>query len=374
MKLIINGKLGGLQLPELSMGELQQKIDAAEKGKQNSFDNFNDVEILMWYIHEQKHADAKNDRSNRTRKEYENELRLFIEHLLQHGHEIGVDIQYIEEGSLFKSLEPRHLRRYQEWLVSNSPYTQKGKTYSPATMARKTTILKSFFQYLYRMKYIQTDVARGLRIATVRKDDRPDRDLGPGDVVKALRAFRNIEHHVMFGIVLVLSTTGLRNEEFCQLKVGDVNNDRIRGGHYLDVTGKGNKKRQIPLKSKVYDSIRHFREARGLPSLTEADPTAPLFTTSRGTAFSPSYLISYMAKEFKKIEREMDGIEVKLTPHVFRHAFAITSRLNQVDVYDIMRSLGHEKLETTQIYLEKVFAREGHAINQWSNDALQGFV
>ena len=374
MRLIKNGIIGELQLPKLSMEELQQKIDAAEKGKQDPFHEFDDVEILMWYIHEQKHADAKNDRSKRTRREYENELRLFIGHLLQHGQEVGVDIEQVMEGLLFKSLEPRHLRRYQDWLITSSPYVQKGKTYSPATLARKTTILKSFFQYLYRKGYINQEIAGGLRIATVRKDDRPDRDLGPGDVVKALRAFQQIQHSVMFGIVLVLSTTGLRNEEFCQLKVGDVKSDRIRGGHYLEVTGKGNKKRQIPLKAKVYNSIRQFREVRGLPSLTETDSEAPLFTTGRGTAFSPSYLISYMSKEFKKIEREMEGIEVKLTPHVFRHAFAITSRLNQVDVYDIMRSLGHEKLETTQIYLEKIFAREGHAINQWSNDALEGFV
>lgn len=374
MELIKNKNIRELQLSNLSMGELQQKIDAAEKKKQNPFSEFNDVEILIWYIHEQKHADAKNDRSARTRKEYENELRLFIEHLLQHGQEIGVDIEHIEEGSLFKSLESRHLRRYQEWLVANSPYVQKGSVYSPATVARKTTILKSFFQYLYRVKYIQTDVASGLRIATVRKDDRPDRDLGPSDVVKALRAFHNIEHHVMFGIVLVLSTTGLRNEEFCKLKVGDAKSDRILGGHYLVVTGKGNKKRQIPLKEKVLESIRLFRQARGLPGLSEAEPAAPLFTTSRGTAFSPSYLISYMTKEFGKIERELEGIDVKLTPHVFRHAFAITSRLNKADAYDIMRSLGHEKLETTQIYLEKVFAREGHTVNQWSTSTLEEFL
>lgn len=357
-----------------SLVQLQEKIDTGEKEKRNPFAEFDDVEILLWYIHEQKHADAKNDRSARTRTEYENELRLFIEHVLTYGSEIGVDIELIEEGSLFKSLAPRHLRRYQDWLLSESPHVQKGKAYSPATISRKTTILKSFFQYLYLVKYIQTDVAIGLRIATVRKDDRPDRDLGPKDVGTALRAFRKIQHPVMYGIILVLWTTGLRNEEFCKLKVEDIRSDRIRGGHYLSVTGKGNKKRQIPLRAKVVVSIRQFRQARGLPELSEADPAAPLFTTSRGTAFSPSYLISYMTNEWKKIQGELEGINVKLTPHVFRHAFAITSRLNGADVYDIMRSLGHEKLETTQIYLQKVFEREGHAINQWSSNALDEFL
>lgn len=355
-----------------SLAELQEKIDAAEKAKQNPFREFDDVEILLWYIHEQKHADAKNDRSARTRTEYENELRLFIEHLLTYGSEIGIDLDAIEEGSLFKSLAPRHLRRYQEWLTKESPHVQKGKVYSPATISRKTTILKSFFRYLYKVNYISRDIAEGLRIASVRKDDRPDRDLGPQDVVTILRGCRAINHPVLFGIVLVLTATGIRNEEFCRLTVGNVKADRIHGGHFLEVTGKGNKKRQIPLKPKVTDSIRQFRQARGLPALGEADPAAPLFTTSRGTAFSPSYLVSYLAKELEKIE--LEGIEMKLTPHVFRHAFAITSRLNKADVYDIMRSLGHEKLETTQIYLEKVFAREGHAINQWSDDALEDFL
>ncbi|WP_281864860.1 tyrosine-type recombinase/integrase [Planomicrobium okeanokoites] len=361
-------------LSPLSLELLQEKKDAAEKGKQNPFADFNDAEILSWYIHEQKHTNQENERADRTKKEYEDELTRFIKQLLAHSDAIDVDISEFREQSLFKSLESRHLRRYQEWLVNDSPHVLERGPYSPATISRKTTILKSFFRYLYRVRYINEDIAEGLRQATVRKDDRPNRDLGPQDVVSVLRAFKQINQPVMFSIVLMLTATGIRNEEFCKLKVGDVKSDALLGGYYLDVIGKGNKKRQIPLKQKVYDSIRMFRYARGLPSLGDAAPTAPLFTTSRGTAFTPTYLIAYMNKEMKKVQVELGNIEVKLTPHVFRHAFAITSRLNKVDVFDIMRSLGHEKLETTQIYLEKVFARERHAVNQWSSNALDEFL
>ncbi|MGE7907593.1 tyrosine-type recombinase/integrase [Peribacillus sp. NPDC094092] len=42
-----------------------------------------------------------------------------------------------------------------------------------------------------------------------------------------------------------------------------------------------------------------------------------------------------------------------IVPYTFRHAFAINSHLNGVDVYQIMKSLGHEQLSTTEIYLEK---------------------
>lgn len=52
------------------------------------------------------------------------------------------------------------------------------------------------------------------------------------------------------------------------------------------------------------------------------------------------------------------------------NAFAIISRLNGVDVYDIMRSLGHEKIETTMIYLEKIFEKEKHAIHSWKSKCL----
>ncbi|WP_404337945.1 tyrosine-type recombinase/integrase [Planococcus rifietoensis] len=363
-----------MKTSEVSMMQLQQKKDTAEKAKENPFSDFNDLEILAWYIHEQKHANKENDRSMRTKKEYESEIRQFIDAILSHTEAIGVDIDEIRGQSLFKSLESRHLRRYQEWLMTESPYVLERGPYSPATISRKTTVLKSFFRYLYRVGYIQDNIADGLRIASVRKDDRPNRDLGPQDVVKILRSFRNINHPVMFSIVLVLTATGLRNEELCKLKVSDVKKDRIHGGYYLNVVGKGNKKRQIPLKEKVYDSIRMYRYSRGLPSLVDSPPAAPLFTTSRGTAFSPSYLIAYMTKEMKKIEAELEGIEVKLTPHVFRHAFAITSRLGGADLFDIMRSLGHEKMETTMIYLEMVFAREKNAVNQWSLGVLDEFI
>lgn len=367
-------KLEIQSLRNFSLDVLQEKKDAAEKDKRNQFDDFSDVEILAWYIHEQKHTNEQNERSVRTKKEYERELSRFIEQLLAYSEAIDVDISAIREQSLFKSLESRHLRRYQEWLVKDSPHVVERGPYSPATISRKTTILKSFFRYLYKVKYIEADISEGLRISTVRKDDRPDRDLGPQDVVTVLRAYKKINHPVMFSVVLVLTATGLRNEEFCKLKVEDVKADRLLGGFYLDVVGKGNKKRQIPLKPKVYDSIRMFRYARGLPSLGDAAPTDPLFTNSRGKAFTPTYFVAYMNKEMKKVQHELDRIEVKLTPHVFRHAFAITSRLGGADLFDIMRSLGHEKLETTQIYLEKLFARERNAVNQWSANALDEFL
>lgn len=357
------------------ISSLQKRLDKAEKEGVRLFHDFTDVDMMKWYLYERRHLNKENDRSDRTIHEYQRELRIFAYHLFAYNVEIELDIDSIIEGSLFKSLQSRHLRRYQEWLATDSPHVQEKGPYSPATLERKTTIIKSFFLFLYRNHYINEPIYQGLRVATVRSDDRPNRDLGPQDVVALLNTFRHINHPIMFAIIHVLTTTGIRNEEFCQLRVQDLKKDHIQGGFYLDVLGKGNKRRQIPLREKVVQSIHEFRAARGLLSIEKASAEEPLFTTNTGRAFSPSYLSQYVRSQIKKQDHlKLADPMVKLTPHVFRHAFAIISKINGVDIYDIMRSLGHEKIETTMIYLEKIFEKERHAIHSWKPETFGEYI
>ena len=85
----------------------------------------------------------------------------------------------IIEGSLFKSFSLRHIRRYQEWVDERSPYARKKWVLLSSNLARKTTIIKNFLQFMYEVEYIHEPLHKGLLTATVRKDDRPNRDLGP---------------------------------------------------------------------------------------------------------------------------------------------------------------------------------------------------
>ena len=79
----------------------------------------------------------------------------------------------------------------------------------------------------------------------------------------------------------------------------------------------------------------------------------------------------------EKVEGEAEqeqAEDIRITPHYFRHAFAIISRLNNVDVYNIMRSLGHERIETTEIYLAKTFAKQSNAIHSRSSDSFGEYI
>ncbi|WP_338656119.1 hypothetical protein V6B14_07845 [Sporosarcina psychrophila] len=82
-----------------------------------------------------------------------------------------------------------------------------------------------------------------------------------------------------------------------------------------------------------------------------------------------------MKKEITSLDQlNLSDQTMKVTPHVFRHVFAIISKINRGDIYDIMRSLGHDKFETTMIYLEKIFEKERHAIHAWKPDIFGDYI
>ena len=65
-----------------------------------------------------------------------------------------------------------------------------------ATLSRRTAIIKNLLQCIYQVEYIQEPFHKGLFTATVRKDDRPNRDLGPLEVIQLLHHFHKINHPV----------------------------------------------------------------------------------------------------------------------------------------------------------------------------------
>ncbi len=227
---------------------------------------------------------------------------------------------------------------------------------------------------MHQVDYIKHDVTRFMKSTTVDRDERPNRDLGVYEVMDLLDFFsEKIDQPVIFGIIHLLLTTGMRNEELCQAKVGDIEYDRDRERYYLHITGKGNKKRIVPLHDKVVESINRLRSARLVPSIEESEADMPLVVTSTGKAYSPSYLSQYFTSVMKRVR--LPSLEGKtVTPHSFRHAFAILSYREGVDVYTVMRSLGHEKIETTEIYLPKEMEKDEHAALHWKKTLISKYL
>lgn len=384
---------------------LRDQIEKNEASSFYEFEGFNDTMILCHYLYRDTHINKNRGKSKSTIETYRKVIVQFILDCHKYSLDIGIDITspvVLKNGevSLFKSLGKRHMQRYVDWLNTKSPYAQKNGPYKPASLSQKVNILKGFFKKLFEWNYIDFPLHLGFQSTSLTEADRPNRDAGAKHVKYLLQLFEETGNVPMFSIIHVLTTTGIRNAEFCRLKVGDVVYDSINESYYINIIAKGNKLRQVPLRKKTLDSINLFRYVRGLPSFSEAvktDPNAPLFTTNKGTAYDPSYLSKYFQRQIDGLPKEKrDELrhvfaynerenpldenspivqkEMKITPHMFRHSFAIISKQSGVELQRISQSLGHENLQTTKIYLEKVMALESHAINSWDDSIFGEYI
>lgn len=159
-----------------------------------------------------------------------------------------------------------------------------------------------------------------------------------------------------YALLLVLIQTGLRLSELTDLKVQDVH---LGGGAHVRCRGKGRKDRCTPLNNQTVVVLKNWlRENGGIPG-------DPLFPTRRGSSLSPDAVESLVAEHARTAARNCPSLRRKrVTPHVLRHTNAMQLLRAGVDTATIALWLGHERVQTTDIYLhadmslkEKALAR-----------------
>lgn len=144
-------------------------------------------------------------------------------------------------------------------------------------------------------------------------------------------------------LLMVAIQTGLRVSELISLQRQDV---RLGRGAHVRCRGKGRKERCTPLR----------REAARIlvPWLREcpSDPEAPIFPSSRGGALSRDAVERLVARYRETAARRCSSLKrKKVTPHVLRHTAAMELLQHGIDRSVIALWLGHESVETTQMYL-----------------------
>ena len=137
--------------------------------------------------------------------------------------------------------------------------------------------------------------------------------------------------------------TGLRSHELCALDVSHGMTWDFIPRQWLEVVGKGGRPRQIPLNSKAREaivSLVHFNRSRGFAIAQES----PLLVT-RCHKRLPTRSLRDLVQKY----RERADLDVKCSPHTFRHTFA--SRLTGYASLPVVQTLlGHRCLSSTQVY------------------------
>jgi site-specific recombinase XerD len=155
-------------------------------------------------------------------------------------------------------------------------------------------------------------------------------------------------------LLLLALQTGLRVSELTGLRCEDV---VLGAGAHVRCRGKGRKERCTPLRRDAVSTLRAW--------LKELDdrPESPLLPTTRGTAMSRDAVAHLLARHAATAKTRCASLAKKrLSPHVLRHSTAMELLQRGIDRSVIALWLGHESIETTQIYLDADLAMKERAL------------
>jgi integrase/recombinase XerD len=134
--------------------------------------------------------------------------------------------------------------------------------------------------------------------------------------------------------------SGLRLAELRGLRLEQLHLD----AGFVNVIGKGNKERVVPVGRKAVEALNRYLEA-GRPRLVTPRTPANVFLTRRGTPFAPTTLWGHIKRRARRA-----GIERNVTPHMLRHSFATHLLEHGADLRVIQELLGHATISTTEVY------------------------
>lgn len=155
-------------------------------------------------------------------------------------------------------------------------------------------------------------------------------------------------------LLLVAVQTGLRVSELTALRCQDVT---VGHGAHVRCHGKGRKERCTPLSSQVAVSVRGWLRQRN------GAPFDPLFPSLRGGNLSRDAVEKLIAKHAAAARQNCPSLHAKrVTPHLLRHTTAVHLLQAGVDRSVIALWLGHEQIETTQMYLDADLAMKERAL------------
>ncbi|MCD6410694.1 tyrosine-type recombinase/integrase [bacterium] len=254
-----------------------------------------------------------------------------------------------EIGIPFDKINKKIILNYKAYLTSIDRKTPKNsktqKRLSSFSINRMLSSLRSYLKFLIDMDYPVPVAPETVKlIKTDRKHPRvPEFD----DIIKIIESPTNIEKDKFVGLrnramLETLFATGMRISELLNLKKVDLD----KSGRIF-IKGKGKKERFVYLTPRSIKHIKKYLDYRG------KDNFPYLFIPKRGRnvhkkdkKIAPNYL-----QERVKRYREFLGINIPISCHTLRHAFATYLAESGANPAAIQILLGHESLDTTTRYV-----------------------
>ena len=208
------------------------------------------------------------------------------------------------------------------------------------TANRRLTVFKRYFRWAVREHLVAADPS--LRVLAARQPLRVPKSLSEAQV-EALLAAPDVDTPLGQRdrtMLELMYASGLRVSELVQLKTVHVGlNEGV-----LRVMGKGSRERLVPFGGEAHAWLQtYLAQARGV--ILGATPAEALFVTRLGAGMTRQ-----MFWRLVKRYAAAAGIQVPLSPHTLRHAFATHLLNHGADLRAVQMLLGHADIGTTTIY------------------------
>lgn len=205
-----------------------------------------------------------------------------------------------------------------------------------SSRARKLSAIKSFYKYLtVRTKQLSENPVADLEYPKLRKSLPKYLTLAQSRQLLSSVTGQNEKRD--YAILMLFLNCGIRRSELVGLNVNDVYEDRIR------VVGKGNKERFVYFGTPCRKALDAYMEERKNRVLTD---NRALFGSRNGNRISVTAVHRLVEKALKQA-----GLDsTQFSAHKLRHTAATMMLSGGVDVKTVQEVLGHENLNTTQIY------------------------
>jgi integrase/recombinase XerD len=258
---------------------------------------------------------------------------------------LGKFVAWAEKEKLndWKLVELKHLMAFlqheRERVPANEP-KNSARRLSGESVYLEIAALRSFYRYAENEKLLTENVAENLSLP--RRWQRLPKALTDAEIKKLLTP----EHpetpaSLCDQAVLELAyASGLRLSELRNLRLEQLH---FEAG-FINVIGKGNKERVVPVGRKAVEAMNRYLEA-GRPRLVTPRSPANVFLTRRGTPFAAVTLWLRI-----KLRTKRAGVSRNITPHMLRHSFATHLLEHGADLRVIQELLGHASISTTEIY------------------------
>ncbi len=243
----------------------------------------------------------------------------------------------------WKLVEVRHLMSFLEHerkrALGNQP-KDLPRRLSTESVYLEIAALRAFYRFAESEKLLPANVAENLSLP--RRWQRLPKALTSREIDKLLTPeMPPTPQNLCDQAVLELAyASGLRLAELRQVRLEQLH---LEAG-FVNVIGKGNKERVVPLGRKAIAAIEAYL-ALGRPKLVTSRSPANVFLTKRGTPFAP---VTLWLRIKQRVRRAGSGRNV--TPHMLRHSFATHLLEHGADLRVIQELLGHANISTTEVY------------------------